>query len=598
MKNIFGSYWKQMLSLLFTIVVFLFWVFPYVSVLSYQEQYQLFLFDSDYFLERIALPGGLADYLAEFLTQFNYTYAVGAAILALLFLSLQLLTWRLAKKCGAKNQWYPLSFIPAILLWFYMGDENVMLSFLISLIAAELTSLTAIYLHEKGEGLLLRITFVVLSIPLFYWLFGANVWIVAGFMILFEVFNRKSKPVYFLAPLLVIAVILLWAQFIQYPLYRLMGGLNYYRYPAYVPVMQMIVMTVVAIMPFVIGKFPDVKFKFTALAEVIVLATGGYFLVNAGFDPLKYDIIEYDFLVRINAWDKIIDKATENQPKSPMEVSCVNLALSQKGQLCDRMFEFYQNGSEGLFPAFSRDMVSPVSTGEVFFNLGMVNDAERYMYEAQEAIPNFRKSGRLTKRIIQCEIINGKYDVAEKYLHKLQKSLYYRKWANEQMTYLRNEARINGDPVYGKLRKYRVTSDYLFSDQEMDQMLGLLYSHCYENRNAFEYMMAYVLVQRDMYKFMKYYPIGQYAGYTDHIPYVFQQALLLYWTQTHGGYQGMPWSIDRQWIDEMTVFIQTYMKKKDDASLKEGTLGKTFWSYMMVNKNVAKKADKSMKQIY
>ena len=95
MKNTIAKYWKLLLSLLFAIAVFLFWMHPYAFVLSYQEQYQLFLFDENYFLERMSLPGGFVDYLAEFLTQFYFLYVVGAAILAILFLLFQRATWQL-----------------------------------------------------------------------------------------------------------------------------------------------------------------------------------------------------------------------------------------------------------------------------------------------------------------------------------------------------------------------------------------------------------------------------------------------------------------------------------------------------------------------
>ncbi|MCO7114966.1 DUF6057 family protein [Bacteroides uniformis] len=47
-----------------------------------REQFQLFLFDADYWWERIVVPGGLADYIAEYLTQFYYHVWAGACILA------------------------------------------------------------------------------------------------------------------------------------------------------------------------------------------------------------------------------------------------------------------------------------------------------------------------------------------------------------------------------------------------------------------------------------------------------------------------------------------------------------------------------------
>ena len=83
--RIISKYWKILLTVLFGVAVALFWAIPYMSVLSFQEQYQLFLFDGHYFLERVAVPGGLACYVAEFITQFNYIPVLGACLLALVY---------------------------------------------------------------------------------------------------------------------------------------------------------------------------------------------------------------------------------------------------------------------------------------------------------------------------------------------------------------------------------------------------------------------------------------------------------------------------------------------------------------------------------
>ncbi len=67
--------------------------------------------------------------------------------------------------------------------------------------------------------------------------------------------------------------------------------------------------------------------------------------------------------------------------------------FGKDGQMGDRMFEFYQNGTEGLLPEFQRDFTSPLPTSEAYYHLGMVNTAQRFTFEAMEAIPNFNKSG-------------------------------------------------------------------------------------------------------------------------------------------------------------------------------------------------------------
>ena len=388
---------------------------------------------------------------------------------------------------------------------------------------------------------------------------------------------------------LTIAWILLTTQTLQYPLYRIFAGLNYYRYPGAISPLPFVVMVWAVVIPF-LGMIPCRQKSLQKLQQskvVIVLSyvlviVASWFGIKASFDEMTYELIDYDFLVRTEQWDKIIEKAEKKPATTPLSVSCVNLALSQKGMLADRLFEFYQNGGEGLFPTFTRDMISPVSTAEIFFRLGMVNDAERYMFEAQEAIPNYRKSARLTRRIIECDIINGNYKVAAKLLRRLQKTLFYSNWANQTMALLGNEKAINRHPIYGKLRKYREKKqDFLFSDREMDQMLGLLFLNDNHNKMAYEYLMCYELLQRDMEKFMQYYPLGRFVGY-DHIPRTFQEILIGNWMKTHSDPRTIPYSVDAQNVNNTLNFIQLYMQNPKDPQLGQQPYVSNAWHYVMV----------------
>ncbi len=600
-----AKYWKILLSVLFGVVVALFWAIPYMSVLSFQEQYQLFLFDWHYFLERVAVPGGLACYVAEFITQFNYIPVLGACLLALVYVLVQRMVWVLMRRHATADVYYPLSFIPSLMLWAHAGDENVMLCFFVAIMAS-LCAMLLYHVASKGEIFprhrWWKIAFILIVMPLMYWCFGPCVLMVPLYILLFEGFKGRSLQGLALgvgAMVYSVAVILLFARGLQYPLFNLFVGVEYYRYPVYQPVMQTAIEVVTVLLPLAAPLLPQMRRKsLLAWSQCVVLAVGGWFFINHAYDTLKYDLIEYDFLVRTRQWDKVIEKAEKKQPSKPFDVACVNLALAMNGQLSDRLFEFFQNGAEGLFPSFQRDMTSPLPPGEAFYWLGMVNDAERYAFEAQEAIPNHRKSGRLTKRITECNIINGHYEVAMKYLRILEKSLFYRKWAREQKTMVR-EGRVNDDPVYGKLRAYRQKKqDFLFSDTEMDQMLGLLYVQNYDNRMAFEYLMCYELLQRDLERFNEYYPLGKYAKFS-RIPNAYQQALVMQWTQQHGSFEGMPWSIEPATCNLLTQFVNIYMKNPNDPSLSMPPLAGTFWSYMLVSQEgKEKKGKQQMKEIY
>ena len=603
------QYWKPMLSLLFGLAVMLFWSIPYLSGLCYQEQLQMFLFDSHYFVERIMLPGGLADYISEFLVQFYYMPALGAAIVALLLMAIQGTVWGLMRQYGAKHDFpgYLLSFIPSIALWCYMGDANVLLSFVVALWGA----LGMAWIHLRFHNRLVKVVFELVSTALVYWCLGPVVFVYAVLLMADVLMQGKQKGTVFPAVgyavgilVLTIAWILLTTQTLQYPMTRIFAGLNYYRYPGVIPSNQFVVMALAVIVP-LLGWIKIQKpiwqkiqqSKVVMVVSYLLLIVASFFGVKASFDKMTYELIDYDFLVRTEQWDKIIDKAEKKQPSTPLEVSCVNLALSQKGELADRLFEFYQNGGEGLFPTFTRDMTSPVSTSEIFYRLGMVNDAERYMFEAQEAIPNYRKSARMTRRIAECELINGNYKVAAKLLRRLEKTLFYSHWATETMALLGRENAINRHPIYGKLRKYRQKKqDFLFSNQEMDQMLGLLFLNDKHNKMAYEYLMCYELLQRDMEKFMQYYPLGRFVGY-DHIPRSFQEILIGNWMKTHSDPRSIPYSVDAQTVNNTLNFIQIYMRNPKDPQLETQPYVTNAWHYMMLAGVEEKKAE-GKKEIY
>ena len=611
MKNLMIKTWKPLLSLLFGVAVVIFWAVPFVGGLCFQEQYQMFLFDTGYFLERIVLPGGLADYISEFLVQFYYMPVLGGAIIALLLMGIQAAVWGLMKQYGARHDFpgYLLSFLPGIALWCVMGDQNVLLSFVVALFGA----LVIGWIHNRFHNRLVKVVFELVSTALVYWFLGPVVFVYVVLMIGDTLKNALQKGnvlsgIGYSACILILTIawILLTTQTLQYPLYRIFAGLNYYRYPGAVSPLPFVVMVWAVVIPF-LGMIPCRQKSLQKLQQskvvialsYVLVIVASWFGIKASFDEMTYDLIDYDFLVRTEQWDKIIEKAEKKQATTPLSVSCVNLALSQKGVLADRLFEFYQNGGEGLFPTFTRDMISPVSTAEIFFRLGMVNDAERYMFEAQEAIPNYRKSARLTRRIVECEIINGNYQVAAKQLRRLQKTLFYRNWANQTMALLGNEKAINRHPIYGKLRKYREKKqDFLFSDREMDQMLGLLFLNDNHNRMAYEYLMCYELLQRDMEKFMQYYPLGRFVGY-DHIPRTFQEILIGNWMKTHSDPRTIPYSVDAQNVNNTLNFIQLYMQNPKNPQLDQQPYVSNAWHYVMVQgADEAAGKKEGMKEVY
>lgn len=588
MKPLSQKPWITVLSLLLGTTTWLFWKNIYPAHLQYHEQYQLFLFDMEYWKERIAIPGGMADYIGEFLTQFYYYTWMGATILALLFISLQFLTWKLAKRQGTPEVYYPLSFLPTIVVWHFMCDENAMLSFVVALLIALLFNYGYTFLYTRWK----RVMYVLIGLPLLLWTAGATHLIFMGWIIISELhacFKKKKflQGIGFVVGMFTLKAIctLLISMHVQNPIYQLSGFLSYYRFPAVIPNIEITIILLFTVLPYLSALLPRMR-KHVSLymaLQTIALAAISYSYILSGCNFDKEEAMEYEQLARNRQWDQIIKKAENKSPVSPLSVTSLNLALGKTGQLGDRMFEFYQNGTEGLIAKFQRNFVTPLPTGEVLYHLGMINTAQRFAFEAMEAIPNFRKSGRCFKRLVETNLINGQYEVAAKYLCILSKTLFYKEWAKNTMTYLYNEEKINAHPEWGWLKQMRYTENFLSESHEMDYLLARLCEQNPQNRMAFEYLLAYTLQKRDLKGFMEHYSSATTINQKS-IPRNYQEALAFIWGQTHKDFRNMPWLLSSQIIQEAKEFMQIYTSQPNGRQILQARYKGTFLHYLLFQK--------------
>ena len=452
------KYLHILCTILFGTAVLLFFGLAYPHHLHYQEQFQLFLFDGGYVWDVIRHPGGVADLLGRFSTQFFLYAWVGGLIIALLLSAIQLLTLRLFYgQCSMFNvQWlYGLSFIPSFLLWLFLLDENALTGGL----WAVLLTLLALWLFVTLPGGWVRRIVVLITLPVLYWMVGPD-----------------------------------W------------NGSHYHRYPTVTPVLLYAAWLSAVLLPLLVrilvvrvlhrpavnGQWSMINVLSFLLVSVIM---GTLVWKNANFKAEK--VMQYDFMARHQQWNRILEAIHKEKPNNQIGVTVQNLALAMHGMLLDQMFEYNQNGILGLLPDVQEDATSPLPTAEAFYQLGMVNVAQRTVFEAQEAILDFQKSGRCYKRLAQTNLINGDYEVARKYLTALQKTLFYREWANETLPLLGDEEAIARHPEYGRLRRWAYKEDYYFSDHVTSEMLRDLYLGSTDNQMAYQYLLAYYMLTGD-----------------------------------------------------------------------------------------------------
>ena len=501
MKKIKNKY----ILLLFFVIVWMFWAFYAPAMLNYQEETQLFLFDREQFMERITMPAGLARYIAEFLVQTYYSAIVGGAIIATILCTIQLIMWQIVRKtCKMPNLGFILGFIPSILLWYYQGDIKVKLTFTIALLMTEIAMWGATMLQKNKSC---YYAYLILTTPILAWIAGPVVMCFGVFVALTafdEPKNRFMLAMIAYAPICII----ISSFFATAPLYRLFSGIGYTMDVNQISMWQIVIMIAFAITPFCLNLIPQInnvkiannvrKFSLAILLGFIVLVS------SKCINKEEYEVLEYDALVREGDWDAIISKAEKKTPSTPLTIASLNLALAIKGQLMERGFDFFQNGWAGVFPRC--DMTSEISimTAEIYFHLGLVNTAQRLDFDSMEALADNAKSVRAIKRLAETNLINGQYDVARKYLKLLKKTMFYASWADKTIMLLDNEKAINEHPLYGHLRRLRLTEDFLFSDDQIDKIMGQLFMRNTENTLAMQYLLFLPKLEGNEQKYMMY----------------------------------------------------------------------------------------------
>ena len=202
-------------------------------------------------------------------------------------------------------------------------------------------------------------------------------------------------------------------------------------------------------------------------------------------------MIAYDWLIRHERYADVLKRAGKYQPHNPISACSVNFCLFTEGQLDQRLTDFWQCGTKGLVLPSIRDNMSDITSAEVLWRMGMPNITLQYAFDLQESIQNGRKSGRFMRMIAECNIVNGWYDRAEKYLDILSHSLFYRKWVLGRKTMIRNEESVNADPVYSYIRQVRFRDDFITYYDGLDLMMAILYNQNKNNFMAAQYYMAW-----------------------------------------------------------------------------------------------------------
>ena len=115
-------------------------------------------------------------------------------------------------------------------------------------------------------------------------------------------------------------------------------------------------------------------------------------------------------------------------------------------------------------------------------------------------------------------------------------------------------------------------------------MLGRLYQQDETNRMAYEYLMAYCLLTKELQAFITYYPLGKSLAYPV-VPRHFQEALWYSWNASNNdASKTMPYPISEDVKRQMTRYQQRHRSTRASEEALRKEFGHTYWYYLHFRK--------------
>lgn len=420
-----------MASLIFALLVWLFFSFCYSGHLVYSQGLRLFLDTKEYFMDKVSHVGGLGDYAAVFLAQFGHWPLLEAAIIAAMLGGIHFLLTLSLKRRGLGSIWGKIALAVPFALWVLLCRKGATLGLSVGILAA-----VALSLVRCGNKFFCALWTAVVAAALFLG-FGpvsAAAFIILQALGLIPFAERKSQP----------------------------------------------------------GKIAGIATTAAMLVAGLVCV-----YISADFD-LDMDM-RYTQAARNRNWAKLIEYSRNKRLKrSATMCNCVNLALAntfdQNGKALLNSFALHSKefGTGSLMLAEQEDQINAC---EILFNLGFISEARRCAFERLTTVSEDGYCGYWISRLAECALIDGRHELARKYLSILSHNFIYAYSARKLLAM--SEEEISGHFLYGKLKSMRLSDNISFQGTGLDFMLLAMLNEHKDNQMAMDYYIAFANISKN-----------------------------------------------------------------------------------------------------
>lgn len=552
----------------------------------YIEQSQLFLFSEAYIRNKLLLPGGFSMLVAEFLVQFFIRPYVGALVTAVLLTGVGVCTAGIVKRIAPVSGLFILYVLPMLALLFMHFDFNYRVQGTVCYLM--MMALLCGYMRIRND--LFRLVAGCVLVPVLFWLAGSIAVLFAGMVCLFE--GLRKTPKWYISLIGVAEVLLLGVGTVYFSLmgeYRWVFGPDlYYHYtlhPKEIIYYSWICLPLVFLVAFFIRNKNSLSGKkwragISCIAQLAMIAAVLWWGMPKYSDAKTLKLKKLDYFARTEQWDKTIEEC-KGKLTNFLYMCHLNMALANKGELSDKMFNFDQRGPQGLLVQWNKSENISCMLSDIYFTMGATASSQEMAFEGYVSAME-DGNPRMLKRLVQTNLIYGTYPVAEKYISILEKTYAYRDWAQSRRKYLYNDEVVESDPILGTRRRMLPDRNSLAMIKGLAGDLALFLEKGPANSAALQYLGAMYLLAKDLEGFKAL--VEKYYG-TEFLPVLpvhFQEAVIVmsekepdYWKR---------FNVSETIVARFTDYKKQVLANRNNsaiAGLLNRSYGNTYWFYFM-----------------
>ncbi len=575
-------------NFLFVLFYFLYFYFRLDAKLFYQAQQPVFYFDAVFAKDFLTYPGGLFELITNFLSQFFYYTWSGALLLTAVCALIALSTWLVMRTALVKTKQLWIHWLPTLCFFVLYHDYSrplsLALGFVVGLFAA------ALFLRTAPKFEIARFFFFLILYCAVYVLTGGPALLLVLLIVFHEIIFRRKivLPILFLI-IAGLAPFLGHSYFFIQPLES-----SYFIHLGDVSSLSswpMYTASLLVVLPFLLGHLwengkinPTAKLKIRGLwlfaAQLLGVAAIVLLISILSFNKKEKALWQMDYWARHGDWQAVIHVI---QKGNLLDVYIgqfqLHRALYHTGRLCESMFDFPQpSKSDALFLHPSVRHLFPLQYSDLYFDLGLINEAQHWAHEALSVTGDAPCN---LQRLAEVNILKGEHEVAKKCLRQLQKSLWQKKWADDLLAALEH-SNLAAFPYLVQKKQFMVQENFIVIPMRPQDCLDKLLEANPMNQMAFEYDMATLMLNGSIGRLVKNIDGMQYFPYRK-TPRHLEEAMLLYVANTgRRDFEPPQLGISRETIDAFRDYMAIAKKYSGSPSAYTElarTHRDTFWFY-------------------